>query len=215
MGTQWWRMGGWARGADVPPWVCFWFAPTCPFVQVVYFSLLFLPRSFCIEYSYDCIPMIHSANDPRTLPSLLFLLASSLSLLHLARHRKRAATFACGWLFFPWLLVSHLPLQLGTLIAERAMYLPSIGGVLLLSHAIQRLRPSATLLSRKGRAGWAVGIGLCVGYLAALTLRRNLDWRSDHTAFEAGVRICPRSAKVLPLPSPQPSHQTSSSAYSW
>jgi len=38
--------------------------------------------------------------------------------------------------------------------------------------------------------------GLVVGYLSVLTLQRNLDWRSDETAFEAALHVCPRSAKL-------------------
>ncbi|KOO34891.1 hypothetical protein Ctob_014853 [Chrysochromulina tobinii] len=46
-----------------------------------------------------------------------------------------------------------------------------------------------------GRSG-APLIGLIIGALAARTLRRTLDWRTDETAFEAAILACPRSAKL-------------------
>ena len=32
--------------------------------------------------------------------------------------------------------------------------------------------------------------------MAALSLRRTLDWTSDETAFVSAVQVCPRSAKL-------------------
>ena len=163
--------------------------PTFPTWQVVYARLILLPWEFCIEYSFDCIPMVTSLLDARNLVSaalLAALLAVAVTLLRACRSSAcaRATMGASAWLLLPWLPVSHLFLRLGTLVAERTMYLPSFGALLLIAHL---LRPSRA-------AALPVGVG--VGYLAATTLSRTLDWRTDDTAFEAAIRVCPTSAKL-------------------
>ena len=93
---------------------------------------------------------------------------------------------ASAWLLLPWLLVSHIPLRLGTLVAERTMYLPSVGMALLLP---RHLAPP------RGARGAATVAG-ATAYFASRCLRRTLDWRTDETAFETALEVCPRSAKL-------------------
>ena len=187
-------------------------------VQVVYASMLLAPRDFCVEYSFDCIPMVESLSDPRNLASLLLLLALLSFAAHLLRRARtsdaRATMGASAWLLLPWLPVSHVLLRLGTLVAERTMYMPSIGATLLVVHLLRppptRTRaprtprtprtPRAERLHALRRLWWrrrgALPVGVAVGYLAARTLRRTLDWRTDETAFVSAIEVCPRSAKL-------------------
>lgn len=183
--------------------------------QVVYFGLVAFPTSFCIEYSYDCIPMVTSIRDPRNLYSLALLLGAAVitcMLIKSAFHRSPNSLAVFAWLFFPWLLISHIPLRLGTLVAERTLYLPSVGALLLLAHSIRvvlhrvpivrarRQHDTEQRLQKAWRIGMACPVALISAYLAALSLQRNLDWRSDESAFEAALQVCPRSAKVCRHP---------------
>jgi len=173
-------------------------------IQVVYAGLLLAPRHFCVEYSYDCIPMVTRLSDPRNALSLLLLLLLFCFAAHLLRAARaphaRATMAVSAWMLFPWFLASHIPLRLGTLIAERTMYLPSVGVILLVAHILRPLPSRAR--ARGARHAWwwrrsgALPVGVAVGYLAALSLRRTLDWTSDETAFVSAVEVCPRSAKL-------------------
>lgn len=53
------------------------------------------------------------------------------------RRHSRHTVVAGAWLLMPWLPISHVPLRLGTLVAERTLYLPSVGAVLLLANALR------------------------------------------------------------------------------
>ena len=51
-------------------------------------------------------------------------------------------------------LASHIPLRLGTLIAERTMYLPSVGAILLVAHALRPLPSRAHMRGGGARHAW-------------------------------------------------------------
>ena len=169
-------------------------------LQVYFAKLLFVPTTYCVEYSYDCVPMVEELSDGRnalTLALLLALLRFAAHLLARAGRPDARATMALSaWLLLPWALVSHVPLRLGTLIAERTLYLPSAGALLLVAH-ILRPPPRASAVRRRwwGRRA-APLVGLAVGVLARRCLLRTLDWRTDETAFVAAVAVCPRSSKI-------------------
>ncbi|MAR13125.1 MAG: hypothetical protein CL681_24550, partial [Blastopirellula sp.] len=61
-------------------------------------------------------------------------------------HARRTLV-AASWLLMPWLPISHLPLRLGTLVAERTLYLPSIGFILLVVNATRPIwQPRAIII---------------------------------------------------------------------
>jgi hypothetical protein len=89
---------------------------------------------------------------------------------------------------------SNLFFTVGTLVAERLLYMPSVGLVLLFAHgmvaALRRYRDShgAVMLL------WAV----CVVLLALgceRTLSRTEDWVNDEALYSSAVQVCPNSAK--------------------
>jgi len=195
------------------------------YVQVELARLVLLPVNFCIEYSFNCIPMVESLADPRNLltcalllPLGVLLAATLRSAVHCHGGRVVLAASphlaACAWLVVPWALISHVPLKLGTLVAERTLYLPSFGALLLLAPGAACLVDASNGLAgerggtwRRGGAARArrglarrlvsgLGFAVAVGYCAALTMRRSLDWVSDASAFEAALQVCPTSAKL-------------------
>ena len=193
-------------------------------VNAEYARLLLWPARLCIEYSFDCVPMASAVREWANLPGpLLLLAAAALGARTLRRawrsRRARSTVVAAAWLAMPWLPISHVPLRLGTLVAERTLYLPSVGAVLLAVHALRppahfvpsRVAPllpstptapraSSSLLDATRAALWtragAAPVGAVAALLAARTVRRNVDWRTDASAFEAAVEACPRSAKL-------------------
>ena len=198
-------------------------------VQFEYARLLLWPATLSIEYSYDCVPMATDdlADLANLAPALLALAAAAAAAAlqrALTSEHCRHTLAAAAWLIMPWVPISHVPLRLGTLVAERTLYMPSVGAMLLLANALCDERPAdggggAAAVDRDsrngrdgrlgrrggrglgfrralmGRAG-AVPVGLVVGLLATRTLRRTLDWRTDESAFEAAIEACPRSAKL-------------------
>jgi hypothetical protein len=177
-------------------------------IQVKYAELLFWPTRLCAEYSFNCIPMIESAADPRILPMALgttaFVIMAVkclLSLVSLCRAMNGAkqhnsvnsavcaqTTFAALLVVVPYAPLSHLFVTIGTFIAERCLYTPSIGAcalmaiLLLFALPTLRVRPEHFLV-------------FTLSLMLIVTTGRVPDWSSDRALFESAVAVCPNSAK--------------------
>jgi len=105
---------------------------------------------------------------------------------------RRAPAFALGVLFF---YVAMLPstklLSDPAVLAERFVYLPSVGPAVGLAFGL------AWLASRFGRRAAFVAGSALAALLLPLSLRRNLDWRSKAALWEAEVRNGPTDWKAL------------------
>ncbi|CBZ26988.1 hypothetical protein, unknown function [Leishmania mexicana MHOM/GT/2001/U1103] len=167
-------------------------------IQVKNLELLFFPTSLCNEYSFNCIPHLHSLLDPRV-PSFLAIsgaaVLTQLSLLFgtFAQRSRAALAGLAGflWMAISYAPVSHLFVAVGTFIAERCLYVPSIGAVLLITFIVAApgLRDGVV-----ARYFYALLL-LCVGW-GVFSHRRNDDWQSNEHLSRAATRTCPNSGKA-------------------
>lgn len=106
------------------------------------------------------------------------------------RGRSRATLFGLAWFTAFWLPVSGVfPIPSAPL-ADRYLYVPAIGLWLLVADQAVRLQPSRDVARRWGVLAAAVVLMT----LAALTARRNRDWRSDVALFTRLVEQYPEQA---------------------
>lgn len=170
---------------------------TALWVLARYAGLLVWPARLCSDYSYDAVPPVRSAADPRLwagLAILLLLLAAAGG----ARRAGRPVAIgaACFLLFF--LPASNLLFPAGVLMAERLAYLPSAGACLGAGHALSLLagegrRPRTG--SFRGRAAIALAAALLAAF-GARTWARNPVWKDNATLALNDVEVMPRSAKL-------------------
>ena len=145
--------------------------------------------------------MAADVRDAANYPPILFLLAVigcgiwALRRALRSRHARRTLV-AVSWFAMPWLPISHLALRLGTLVAERTLYLPSVGAVLVAVNALRPPKGQAPLRRLLWSRAGALPVSLVSGLLATRALHRNIDWRSDVSAFESAIATCPNSAKL-------------------
>jgi Flp pilus assembly protein TadD len=153
-----------------------------------YVRLLMWPGLLSSDYSYNQIPLVTSALDPRLLAAAAILLLLVLALL--AGLRWAPVTVVAGLFFLvPLAATANLLVVIGTIKAERLLYLPSVGWCLAAGWLVARLaarRRPVTL------GMLVVVLCLCVGR----TWVRNEDWRDEATAHAAAVRTAPDSAKT-------------------
>ncbi|MBZ5638418.1 MAG: tetratricopeptide repeat protein [Acidobacteriia bacterium] len=95
------------------------------------------------------------------------------------RGRSRVTAFGVAWLVAFWLPVSGIVYISRITMADRFLYVPAIGLWIVVADQAARFLPSGG--SRRRYALTAVAVALCL--LAALTMRRNLDWKNDVTLF--------------------------------
>ena len=97
------------------------------------------------------------------------------------------------WTFVALLPVSHL-VPMGALMAERLLYLPSVGACLWAGQLPAAWRERARG-ARARQAAVALGAAV-IAILAALSLHRAADWRTPARLYEAELRHAPRDPVV-------------------
>ncbi|XP_069192946.1 protein O-mannosyl-transferase TMTC1-like [Procambarus clarkii] len=160
----------------------FWYLP------VFNAWLLLCPWTLAHDWQMGSIPLITSIIDTRNIASLLFYGALVLILRAgclMKGQEGRALLLGLALLVLPFLPATNLLFTVGFVIAERILYIPSLGYAMLVGVA----------LSRAGRLRAPCLLLLLVA-ASCRTLQRNRDWESRETLFLAGLRTLPHNAKM-------------------
>ena len=164
-----------------------------------YALLLVAPFSLSIDYSYDAIPLVGSPLDPWL---LLGVVTGAACIAGLVAAFRRSAAVALGliWVVVAIAPVANLFLAIGTIMAERLLYLPSVGFCLLAAAGLSALlaRAGAGSPSPSARAGGirVLGLILLLAFAARSAVRLR-DWRDDHAIFSAATAVHPNSVRSL------------------
>jgi tetratricopeptide (TPR) repeat protein len=153
-----------------------------------YFALLNVPLVLSADYSFNQVPISESWGDARCLAGLLLLGAAAVVVVCA---RRPAVRFCVAFPFVALLLTANLLFPIGTVKAERLLYLPSVGWTLLVAVGIDGLLRTP----RYRAAGTALAL-LIVFAFAARTWARNEDWKDDPALFASMARSAPNSAKA-------------------
>jgi hypothetical protein len=119
--------------------------------------------------------------------------------------RDESLIVSLTWLIIPFIPASGFFLRLGTLLAERLLYIPSIGFCMLLSIGIYYFSInliyclSSKSFRYKGLLSkfvYSILICLITSVYIAKTRSQNMVWENDETLFLKSIQICPNSAKL-------------------
>jgi len=181
----------------------FWTARLTAVKVVGKFLWLFLwPARLSADYTYNAVPLfgwrVSNWEDAKALLALAVCLGAALLAVLLAVRRRRTGKpllFFLVFFFVALLPTSNLVVLIGSIMAERFLYLPSVGlagCVVAALHALGQRRffrrPAVA------RAAWAA-LGLACLAFAARTYARNFDWRDDRSLWASAVDVCPESAR--------------------
>lgn len=161
--------------------------------------LLAWPWHLVVEYAPRDI-RIHEHFNGSLIPNAV-LLALFAVLLVLSLLRYRVAAFALLWIVVAMLLVSNLFIPTGVLLAERTLFLPSVGAVLLAGAGVAGLARSALSTAvwyRRGRRGLILGLPVALLLVAGAwrSARRQLVWRSNAALFAQAPLDAPLSYRA-------------------
>ncbi len=153
-----------------------------------YLLLLLWPARLSTDYSYAQVPPASG-----TAADWLALVAAAAALAGAALlyTRNRTAFFWMGFAFLTFLPVSNLLFPIGTIMAERFLYLPSLGFV---ACAVMSLYAIAGRTRLPRLAPALLSLAALAG--AARTWARNADWHDDVTLARSAVAASPRSFKT-------------------
>ena len=165
-----------------------------------YVGLLAVPVGLTADYAGPAVPIERTLLAARPLLGLAILGALvGLLLAPLFRPGATARLVAWASLLFlaPYAIVGNLLFDIGAVIAERLVYLPSAGfclfGGLVLGAAIERSAPQHALRSRLA----TLAAGALVAGFALKTWARCQDWRDEETLFRAATRARAASPRAL------------------
>nr|XP_054920512.1 protein O-mannosyl-transferase TMTC1-like [Dermacentor andersoni] len=181
--------------------------------------LALCPRTLSYDWQMGSIPLVTSPFDSRNMATLvIFASLAALTWRALSPwHRKDNSAgeprqqccyyrtpeqlrdppsgllVALLLTVLPFLPASNLFVNVGFVVAERVLYIPSIGVTLLVAQGLHRLH------TRCGRVvrwcSWA-SCFILVLLFAARTWSRNGVWASRETLFESGIKDLPGNAKM-------------------
>ena len=158
------------------------------------------PSRLSADYSYAAIPLfgwhLDSCEDAKAIASLALCIAVPVVSWAIWRNHRPLVFFA-GVFFVALLPASNLVVLIGSIMAERFMYLPSVGLAgcvvciscwLIQALGLSRRFPSdRTILTLASLA--ALG-------LAIRTHARNLDWQDDISLWSSTVSAYPQNARA-------------------
>jgi hypothetical protein len=167
----------------------FWVARlTALKVMAHYLALILWPANLSSDYSYAQIPPITSA----PLDKVALLAVCTIGAAVVLQYRRQPAMFFFGLLaFVTFLPTANLLFPIGTIMAERLLYLPAYGLIACLVLTVyliaERMRVSTFALP----VLLLLMLGLCVR-----TWKRNPDWQDNLSLANSAVRASPRSFKA-------------------
>jgi len=169
-----------------------------PFVLLgKYLNLLIWPHPLCYDYSYDAIPIATGLGDWRVLVGLTWATLVVVAALVSWRGKKRLL-WCVGFFVVTYSVAGNAIVLIGTLFAERLVYLPSAAWCWAIALAV------TALFDRIGKTGWSgrvVRAVLTVAVVSGLagygvrTVARNGGALCDNESlYLEGVRVNPGSA---------------------
>ena len=180
----------------------FWTARITAFKVIGMGVGLFLwPAHLSADYTYNAIPLFGwrpwDWEDGKALLALALCLSAAALAVLLAIRAQRASKwpiFFVVFFFIALLPTSNLIVPIGSIMAERFLYLPLVGLAGCLVAAIQAAGQRLALDRRAARGGWAL-LGLVCLASTARTYARNFDWQDDHSLWASAVAACPGAAR--------------------
>lgn len=150
-----------------------------------YIGKLFLPTGLNVFHAFHPLPGILNPKGILSLSCFLVLLA----ILYLAYGKHKLFFFGTLVTLMPLFPALYIPGLGENPFAERYLYFPSVGFVILLAYGMESLRAA--------RPAAAVPLAVACSLLAAIyswgTVDRNRDWKDEYTLWEDTVRKSPDS----------------------
>ncbi|HND21033.1 MAG TPA: hypothetical protein PLB18_16790, partial [Acidobacteriota bacterium] len=169
-------------------------AATMASMSLEYFRLLVI--GYPLRPYYDPLAFgVLSSPNWRSWLGLFGVIGLALGAI-VAYRRAPIVTFAIGFVFVTLGLFSNIVFLVGSLVAERFLYLPSVGYAILIAWLAEQYVFSAFRSDKPASGRLIAAVVLlvwCVGYIG-ITARRNLDWANNEALFTRFIETDPKSS---------------------
>ncbi|MFL5762495.1 MAG: tetratricopeptide repeat protein [Bacteroidia bacterium] len=173
---------------------------TAIYILGKYLLLLLIPHPLSSDYSFNTIPLVTSLGHAG------FLIAAALHifLLYFAIKKFREKNLLSFCIFFYLIamgLASNLFIMIGTHMAERLLFLPSVAFCLAAVYGLAKLFRidifNFSLDYKHMNKALFLVAGIVVLLYSGKTWARNKVWKSDTTLFATDLETVPNSAHML------------------
>ena len=198
----------WLDNPLLMPGITFW-TQRLTAIKVIgkYLWLLLWPRTLSCDYSYNQIPLVDlRLGRWEDWQAVLALATVALALLAAGRayRRHKPLCFFMALFFVTLLPMANLLFLIGSIMAERFLYLPLIGFagcvVIGVEALCRQLGPWSGRFGLAMPVRWQTVAGSLLGLLVVAygirAFARNFDWRDEVTLYTAAVKACPNSHKT-------------------
>ncbi|KOC70586.1 Transmembrane and TPR repeat-containing protein 4 [Habropoda laboriosa] len=155
--------------------------------------LLICPDWLCFDWSMGCVPLITSIDGRMSFILLFwFILSAMIAYTFNSYHDKflRYSIMGLAMLIIPFLPASNIFFNIGFVLAERTLYIPSAGYCLLLVVGLQKL------CNRVPMHYLFLAYTVLIALFFTKSWIRSNQWRTETTLFRSALHVCPLNAKV-------------------
>ena len=162
---------------------------------------MYLLESELILYYTGTVPLVLSVIDGRNIATLTLFATTAALTAAAIRREKTSVLFALSLLVLPYLPASNLFFPVGFVVAERVLYLPSMGFCMLVGFGAHKGLKNKFSKSNKiaKRIPNLIKTSLIFILLiqSAKTVTRNRDWYSEDILWKSALSVNPRNSKVF------------------
>jgi tetratricopeptide (TPR) repeat protein len=152
--------------------------------------LLLWPAALSADYSPNEIVAASGFGETQVLGLLLVVAAALLAWT--CRHSAPIVSFGVAWIGIGLIPVSNVLIPTGIVLAERTLFLPSVGVVLALAGGAA----AVSLRAKRGRLVVAGALAVLVLLGIVRSLERHRVWENDRTLAHAGAVDAPKSYRA-------------------
>ena len=166
---------------------------TSIFILGKYLQLLVFPHPLVCDYTYNSIPFtnFNSYNVAVTIIVYLVLVVGVFYFLK----KNKAIALAIFWYLSSISLFSNFLFPVGVPMAERFLFLPSVGFCMVAAISLEKWLVKENIFSLKNYQLLATLFTLLALY-AIKTINRNSDWKDNLTLFEQDGKTQPMNARL-------------------
>ena len=176
---------------------------TAVYILGKYLLLLFFPHPLSSDYSFSTIPIVTSAGNAGFL--LAFLIHISLLIYAIMKFKQKQFLSFCILFYLVSIsIASNMFMIIGTNMAERLLFFPSIAFSLAIAYFVGKLAkldfktlyPKMNVLLRANKLVMLV-FGVVLILFSMKTIARNKVWQNGVLLYETDLKTVPNSTHLL------------------
>jgi len=164
-------------------------------VLFYYLKLLFVPCPLSWDYSFNQIPLVDWSSS---LPWLGLILNAMLVFSAIYFFKRQAAiSYAIIFYLIASLPINNLFFLNGATLAERFMFVPSLGFAICVPLVLSKLtKMDLTDYTGKSKQLFKFSLIGIVILFSGMSMARSGDWKNNFTLFESGAKNAPNSSRT-------------------